>query len=84
MSRRRHRELPRALRRSVLDRDGWRCTKCGTAGRLEIHHVNRWIDGGGDDPGNLETLCRLCHIKVHQPPVDPKRQEWRDLVRVSA
>ena len=78
----RKRELSRKVRQRILDRDGWRCQQCGAAGRLEVHHIKRWIDGGEDNPDNLETLCRLCHIRIHQPPVDPKRQEWRDLVRL--
>ena len=77
-----HRELPRQLRRRILNRDGWRCTDCGTAGRLEVHHIQHAKNGGGDDPANLKTLCRFCHIRIHLPPVDPKRKEWRDLVRI--
>ena len=29
-----------ALRRFVLDRDGWRCQRCGRYGRMEVHHVD--------------------------------------------
>ena len=28
-----------AVRRFVLERDGWRCVHCGRAGRLECDHI---------------------------------------------
>ena len=46
------------VRRAVLDRDGWRCRKCGKAGRLEVDHI---VPDPGRDPfdmGNLQVLCR--------------------------
>ena len=56
------------LARSIKDRDGWRCRKCGKAGRLECDHVVPVAHGGGKwDPANLQTLCRNCHfIKSHK------------------
>lgn len=54
----------RQKRLEVFERDGWRCTECGKAGRLECHHVKPitsaalWFD---DD--NLATICRGCHIE---------------------
>ena len=50
------------LRRQALDRDGWRCRRCGRAGRLEVHHVKELASGGRNDLSNLETLCRRCHM----------------------
>ena len=45
------------VRRRVLHRDGWRCTKCGKAGKLEAHHVIP-LHLGGDAwaMSNLTTL----------------------------
>lgn len=52
-----------AVRRKALDRDGWRCRRCGKAGRLEVHHVKALRDGGAVyELQNLETLCRACHF----------------------
>ena len=47
----------------MLDRDSWRCQKCGKAGRLECDHRVP-MDAGGAvyDLTNLQTLCRGCHI----------------------
>lgn len=77
------------VRRAVLDRDGWRCSACGRAGRLEVHHVKRVSeepDGAGwYDPDNLRVLCRSCHFAQHRPEkreagrahMSADRQEWR-------
>ncbi|MDQ3874160.1 MAG: HNH endonuclease [Actinomycetota bacterium] len=49
-------------RRLVLERDGWRCTRCGAANDLHLH-----IAGGGrraDDPEAYVTLCRRCHLEA--------------------
>lgn len=55
------------LRRAILDRDGWRCRECSRAGRLEVHHVRPTARGGRMwDPGNLRTLCRDCHFRLHR------------------
>lgn len=52
-----------AARRAVLDRDGWRCTRCGRAGRLEVDHIQPLASGGAPFAlSNLRTLCRGCHI----------------------
>ena len=46
------------VRRLVLARDGWRCTACGRAARLQVDHRTP-IDKGGD-PWNLDNLQCLC------------------------
>jgi len=48
----------------VFDRDEWRCTSCGKAGRLECDHITPLAEGGTDDLANLRTLCRDCHIAI--------------------
>ena len=74
-----------AVRRLVLDRDNWRCRACGRAGRMEVDHVVP-LRAGGDpyDPGNLQTLCRECHIDKsaaeHRREPTPAEAEWRKLV----
>ena len=51
----------RILRREVLDRDGWRCTRCGARGRLDVHHKVPLAAGGTNELRNLTALCRGCH-----------------------
>ena len=50
------------VRRQALDRDGWRCCRCGRPGRLEVDHLKPLIDGGAPyHLDNLQALCRACH-----------------------
>lgn len=49
------------MRLLVLERDGNRCQKCGRDNSLEVHHIKAVQDGGTDSPGNLITLCSVCH-----------------------
>jgi 5-methylcytosine-specific restriction endonuclease McrA len=57
-----------ALRRAVLQRDGWRCQDCGAMTNLEVHHQRFRSQSGPDHEGNLITFCRDCHSGMHQLP----------------
>lgn len=65
---------PYSLR--ILYRDNFTCQKCGEFhafvneygitipiddSKLEVHHLIPVCKGGGDEPENLQTLCRECH-----------------------
>lgn len=88
----RHRALPwsrwNPVRLRVLERDGWRCTECGKAGRLEVHHVLP-LERGGEylDPENCVTLCRSCHVALHRRPETAQARAWlafRDELRATS
>lgn len=69
------------IRRLALDRDSWRCRECEAASRLEVHHVKRAADGGGDELTNLLTLCRGCHIDRHRRRSNAAQgRKWQDMV----
>jgi 5-methylcytosine-specific restriction endonuclease McrA len=53
------------LRNHVLKRDGWRCQDCGAMKDLQVHHIKRRSQLGGDVAQNLITLCASCHGKRH-------------------
>jgi 5-methylcytosine-specific restriction endonuclease McrA len=57
-------------RQEVLYRDGRRCQRCGSAATpfdpLHVHHVVPRSEGGNDAPGNLVTLCAMCHPQVER------------------
>ena len=78
-----HGRKAQAFRRRIFERDGFRCVRCGCAGRLECHHRVPLEEGGEPfEPGNAETLCRGCHQKHHHGQrttlADPR---WTDLVQ---
>lgn len=53
------------LRQQVLERDGWRCQRCGRLNELQVHHINPRARLGDDAEQNLITLCVHCHQDVH-------------------
>jgi 5-methylcytosine-specific restriction protein A len=58
-------------RKRILARDCGLCQECRRQGRLMavggkpytafVDHIIPKAEGGTDDDGNLETLCRPCH-----------------------
>lgn len=68
---------------AVLERDGYRCVRCGKIivgiSHVSVHHR---ILGNRKDrrPSNLITLCGSgttgCHGWVHNHPVDAKTRGW--------
>ena len=63
-----------AIRARAIRAAGRRCTRCGLAGRLEVHHA-RPLARGGDNRGRVVVLCRDCHIREHHQQ-DPAREAW--------
>lgn len=52
--------LSQNARRRIVERDGC-CVWCGSGAPFEVDHIIRYIDGGSNDPSNLQTLCVACH-----------------------
>ncbi len=50
-------------RRLVLERDDWRCRRCGAERDLHLHLVE--AGRGQDDPEAYVTLCRRCQIEAN-------------------
>ena len=48
-----------------MERDEWRCQKCGSIENLQIHHKIKRSQRGNDSPENLVTLCAYCHMGEH-------------------
>lgn len=59
------------MRAYILMRDRYRCTQCGSASELEVHHIKQLTPANINDASvtlndkNLKTLCRECHFKEH-------------------
>jgi RNA-directed DNA polymerase len=51
-------------RHQALERDGYRCTECGSTHSLEVHHLQPQHAKGTHAMRNLLTLCQECHAKT--------------------
>ncbi len=58
-------QICRRLMKKVLERDGWRCRRCGSLENLQIHHKSKRSQQGNDSLENLVTLCAYCHMEEH-------------------
>jgi hypothetical protein len=56
--------------RQVKERDGNKCTICGTKKRLHAHHKISWKEDESLrlDISNGQTLCSICHAKLEGFP----------------
>ncbi len=53
----------------ILDRDGHKCTKCGSTVKLTVHHIqyNSIYKDAWNYPNELlVTLCNKCHTLFHK------------------
>ena len=67
-----HRDDWELVKRAILIRDNYTCSKCGGKELLDVHHK----DGTGrNDPDNLVTLCHKCHQEAHKAISGPKTGE---------
>jgi len=62
------REVQPELRSMVLERDEHKCVKCNDSNNLQCHHIlpvniEPLLSA---DIDNCITLCKECHVKVHQ------------------
>lgn len=60
----------------VLERDEYRCVKCGSSDKLNVHHIDgcgRGVKEKNNDLLNLITVCKACHLKLHYRDLYSKR-----------
>ena len=64
---RRRRRPGAALRRAARERDHCRCRFPGCESRrVDLHHIQHWINGGRTSLKNLISLCKYHHMLIHQ------------------
>ena len=56
--------------KQIKRRDKYTCRKCfkkhpASSGYLQVHHIIPLSKGGNNDPSNLITLCKRCHVVEH-------------------
>ena len=59
-------------RKLIIERDDYMCRICrkdGADANLNVHHVD--YIRTHNEPDNLVTLCRVCHMAVHRERYKP-------------
>lgn len=64
------------LKQNIKQRDGI-CQICGSNERLTIDHIIPIVEGGTDDPANLQALCKACNLR--KAAIPPLRQRIYNL-----
>lgn len=72
--------IPASVRAAVLERDGFRCRRCGHTTdhgvRLVLDHIEPVAHGGSNHIANLQTLCEPCNAgKSDRAPHAHDRRE---------
>lgn len=63
-------------RQERLQMDNYRCSKCRSRDRVEVHHIVPISKGGHKTAmSNLQTLCRRHHDKEHAHLYKKSRRE---------
>jgi len=52
--------------RKAMELNGWRCARCRSSRKLEIHHRKYRLHGGTHRVENLEPVCRDRHKIIHR------------------
>jgi len=69
------RKIPDPVRYAILERDKYKCVKCGWSHKkynrsnprhLELHHVKHHSRGGENTKENLISVCTSCHDEIHR------------------
>lgn len=74
-----------AIRGRVLERDHFKCRRCGASAEAILHvdHIVPKSRGGTDDIDNLQTLCRDCNLgKRDRPPHAADLRTQREAAKV--
>jgi len=74
------------VRARVMARDGFACVHCGSESDLTVDHIVPRSLGGGNQPENLQTLCRRHNSQkatrdMVDAPIDAQHAIvalWRD------
>lgn len=88
MTKKKLKNIPKAIRQYVKERDRNQCVICGYTKGLQLHHLipkgrydhRLYIFDHVHDPRNLATVCGICHRKIHDDPaMMDKMLEWQKI-----
>jgi hypothetical protein len=57
------RHILQDVKNAVWQRDGGKCTQCGSTSYLEFDHIIPHTKGGANTVANVQLLCRNCNLK---------------------
>ncbi len=62
-----------------LERDGHKCRICGSARKIQVHHLDNEGEKHANNHamGNLLTVCGQCHKDIHGISLIQLNGEWR-------
>jgi hypothetical protein len=62
------RSIPKALKRQVLHRDGFKCRVpgCNATANIDVHHLEFLMNGGQHTLANCLALCEGHHLALHE------------------
>lgn len=67
-------EVWKRMRERRLTIDGYRCSMCGSAKNLQVHHIHYPEVWGEEDVENeLRTYCDKCHRMLHAKDMEDKK-----------
>ena len=70
----------KAIRLEVLSIRGYKCERCNSTYKLEVHHKT-YKNIFHESPIDLEVLCHTCHKKHHKvqdtKPKPKKRKKYK-------
>jgi len=66
-------KVSKSARRSVFERDGFKCLKCGREDNLTIDHILPRCKGGKNKQSNLQTLCYKCNCNKSDDIIDYRK-----------
>lgn len=55
--------IPSKVKKIVWTRDNGQCRNCGASDSLQYDHIIPFSKGGGNQPENLQLLCRSCNLR---------------------
>jgi len=80
--------IAKKWRNIILQRDGYKCQKCGNKEKLHVHHIQEFKDHRELrwDINNGVTVCVSCHEKIHSRRfpdwLTGRVTQERDIVRI--
>lgn len=64
------RKISTTTRHRVLERDKYKCLKCGKEKQLTMDCIKPRAWGGSSNIDNLQTLCRKCNMEKSDTEID--------------